>query len=173
VTKELAEALPALEGAKASVNGIKKDDLNQIKSFAKPPPLVTLTMEAVCCVIQCSSKSPDWAAVRSVIGNMNFIKSVLEFKTDDLPAAVKAFVMKNYIQKPEWDVEKIGFSSKAAGPLAMWVSSQLKYADILQKVDPLRKEVSDLKAEGEQIFKLKREYDDAVQKAEQSINQLQ
>lgn len=126
-------------------------------------------MEAVVSVIQCQAKQPDWAQVRSVIGNMNFIKSVLEFKTDDLPAAVKAFVMKTYISKPEWDVEKIGFSSKAAGPLAMWVTSQLKYADILQKVDPLRKEVADLKAEGEQIFKLKREYDEAVKKAEESI----
>ena len=54
---------------------------------------------------------------------MNFIKNVIEFKTDDLPLAVKTFVLKNYIQKPEWDVEKINFSSKAAGPLALWVSS--------------------------------------------------
>jgi len=57
------------------------------------------------------------------MGNMNFIKNVLEFKTDDLPFPVKSFVLKNYIQKPEWDIDKIGFSSKAAGPLALWVSS--------------------------------------------------
>lgn len=52
------------------------------------------------------------------MSGMNFIKSVMDFKTDDLPLAVKSFVLKNYIQKPEWDVDKIGFSSKAAGPLA-------------------------------------------------------
>jgi hypothetical protein len=56
-----------------------------------------LTMEAVVCVITCSSKPVDWAGVRQQMGNMNFIKNVLEFKTDDLPFAVKSFVLKNYI----------------------------------------------------------------------------
>ena len=54
---------------------------------------------------------------------MNFIKNVIEYKTDDLALPVKSFVLKNYISKPEWDQEKINFSSKAAGPLALWVSS--------------------------------------------------
>jgi len=32
-------------------------------------------------------------------------------------------VLKNYINKPEWVLDKINYSSKAAGPLASWVSS--------------------------------------------------
>lgn len=40
-------------------------------------------------------------------------------------------------------------------------------------MDPLRKEVTRLKSEGEHIFKLKREYDEEVLSAENKINQLQ
>lgn len=41
-------------------------------------------------------------------------------------------------------MEKIFKSSKAAGPLAKWVDSQVHFSTILESVDPLRKEVQDL-----------------------------
>jgi len=82
-----------------------------------------LTMEAVVCTITGSSKPVDWQVVRQHISNIKFKETVMQFKTENLPLAVKTFVLKNYIQKPEWDLEKIGYSSKAAGPLALWVQS--------------------------------------------------
>ena len=35
-------------------------------------------------------------------------------------------------------------SSQAAAPLAKWVLAQLKYAEVLEKVSPLTKELEDL-----------------------------
>ena len=40
----LMEALPALEAAAAALENLKKDDITELKSFAKPPALV----QAVC-----------------------------------------------------------------------------------------------------------------------------
>ena len=43
--RELDEALPALQAAVESLNGLNKSDITEIKSFAKPPPLVQMTLE--------------------------------------------------------------------------------------------------------------------------------
>jgi len=54
---DLAEALPVLESAVKSLNALNKSDIVEMKSFSKPPPLVMLTMEAVCTLRQ---EKPDW-----------------------------------------------------------------------------------------------------------------
>ena len=61
--------------------------------------------------------------------------------------------MNNYVNKPEWDLDRIERASKAAGPLAAWVDSQLKYADILKKIQPLREEVKSLLSEEQKLIK--------------------
>ena len=59
---ELDEALPALQAALDSLKALSKTDIVEVKSFAKPPPLVQMTMEAVCILRQ---EKPDWDTVRS------------------------------------------------------------------------------------------------------------
>lgn len=59
---DLAEAMPALQAAIDSLKALNKNDIVEIKSFPKPPPLVQMTMEAVCILKQ---EKPDWDTVRS------------------------------------------------------------------------------------------------------------
>jgi dynein heavy chain 1 len=44
-------------------------------------------------------------------------------------------------------VEKIFKASRAAGPLALWVQSIVEYADIFERIQPLRNEVEELTQE--------------------------
>lgn len=62
---------------------------------------------------------------------------------------------KTFMAKENWEETKkaIYRSSKAAGPLAEWVYSQLKYSVLLKKVDPLRNEVKTLVDEQEALIK--------------------
>lgn len=60
---ELAEAMPALQAAIDSLKALNKNDIVEIKSFPKPPPLVQMTMEAVCILKQ---EKPDWDTVGGV-----------------------------------------------------------------------------------------------------------
>ena len=53
----LAEALPALAAAAEALENLEKKDITEIKSFAKPPPLVMMTMEAVNILL---GEKPDW-----------------------------------------------------------------------------------------------------------------
>jgi len=75
----------------------------------------------------------------------NFIQQVKTCEVDDIPQDVKKFIIDKYLHSPEWDLPAINKASEAAGALASWVVSQLSYADILTKVDPLRKKIKDLK----------------------------
>ena len=150
---ELDEAIPALEKAMNSVKSIDSKSLVEIKSLQQPPILIKFTLEAVVSIITKQYKVWEWKDVKATVSRATFIKDVIEFNTDDLPQKVKDQVMTNYVKKPEWDLDKIERASKAAGPLAAWVDSQLKYADILKKVQPLRDSVNTLKEEEEKLVK--------------------
>ena len=63
-------------------------------------------------------------------------------KADDIPENVKTHVLNEYLNTPQFDLEAITKASRAAGALASWAKSQLSYADILTKVNPMRNEIN-------------------------------
>ena len=48
----------------------------EIKSFPKPPPLVQMTMEAVCIL---KGEKPDWDTAKKMLGESSFMTSLQEF----------------------------------------------------------------------------------------------
>jgi len=74
------------------------------------------------------------------------------------------------LNKPEWDIGKINQASKAAGPLAEWVSSQVKYATILDMVQPLRDEIAGLEAEGNELVKESERLTNLIDTLEKNID---
>ena len=61
--KDLDAALPALNAAVSALNSLNKNDITEIKSFSKPPPLVLVTMEGVCILF---GQKPDWDTSKKV-----------------------------------------------------------------------------------------------------------
>ena len=43
-----------------------------------------------------------------------------------------------YLSNPDYTYEKVNRASLACGPLVKWATAQLQYADMLNKVEPLR-----------------------------------
>lgn len=58
---DLDVALPTLEKALKALDSLTKNDITEVKSFAKPPPAVQTVMEAVCILLEVSSVSPFFA----------------------------------------------------------------------------------------------------------------
>ena len=83
---DLEEAMPALNSAMDSLKALNKNDITEIKSFAKPPPLVQMTMEAVCIL---KGEKPDWDSAKKVLNDSGFMKSLEEFDKDNIPDAVR------------------------------------------------------------------------------------
>lgn len=113
---DLDEAMPALNGAINSLKQLNKGDIVEIKSFPKPPPLVQMTMEAVCILKQ---EKPDWDTAKKLLGDTNFMKSLEDFDKDNIPDSVIK-KLKKYIDDPNYLPETVAKQSRAAMSLCMW-----------------------------------------------------
>jgi dynein heavy chain, axonemal len=78
----LAEAIPALEEAAAALQDLKKDDITEIRSFAKPNVYVQKVCE--CVVFLKGGKDPSWNGAKAMMSDGQFLRSLLEFDKDAL-----------------------------------------------------------------------------------------
>ena len=120
---DLEEALPALQAAVDSLKALNKNDIVEIKSFPKPPPLVQMTMEAVCILKQ---EKPDWDTSKKILSDTNFMKSLEEFDKDNIPESVIRR-LKKYIDDPSYLPDIVGKQSSAAKSLCMWTRAMDVY----------------------------------------------
>ena len=67
----------------------------------------------------------DWKAIRREVRKPGFVKSILEFKSDNMKQKTRDFVTKNFIDTDKWDAKAINRASQACGPLALWCQSQV------------------------------------------------
>ena len=78
-------------------------------------------------------------------------------------------MINKYLNNPDYNFEKVNRASLACGPLVKWAIAQVNYADMLNKIEPLRNELSSLEAEA-QINKDKAaETDSIIVQLEKSI----
>jgi dynein heavy chain 1 len=169
VQGQLDAAGPALENAKKAVGNINPKDMAEIKAYANPSQKIVLTMEAVMFVM--FGKKIDWANIRTEMMKADFIPNIIRFNIDKVNEATKAKIRKDYLGHPEWSVEAIAKSSKAAGPLADWVESQLKYADILNQVKPLQNTIDEMNKNSQALKDQADELDRNIKKLNESIEE--
>lgn len=105
--RDLDEAEPALRSAQASVRGIKKRDLDEVRALARPPDNVKLTLECVSIMLGESSSAPSWAEVRKLLAKSDFIPNILNFDADKLSAKQIKLVRDKYLEgNPDLTQEK-------------------------------------------------------------------
>ncbi|KAF4744120.1 hypothetical protein FOZ63_016453, partial [Perkinsus olseni] len=68
-------------------------------------------------------------------------------------------------------MERIERASRAAGPLAQWVKSQISYGKMLQSIGPLRAEVAELEAQQKVSSEKLRANSELLEKLEREIEQ--
>jgi dynein heavy chain 1 len=142
VQKDLGEVEPQLERARKSVEGIKKQQLDEIKNYPNPPPLVNLALSPV--VLMLGGDISSWRSMLVTIKAQDFIQRVLDFNTARLPAKVREEIRNTYVKDEKFKFDVINKASQACGPLVLWVQSQLDYAEILSQVEPLSRELKEL-----------------------------
>ena len=146
VEEELAEAEPALEAAKKSVESINRADLETIRAYARPPDKVELALKPVYYMITKEYNAKEqvkWPAIKALMAK-DFISNIVNLKTSDIPLKVKNYILQTYMNTPEWNIDELKRASSASGAIAVWAMSQIKYADILTKVEPLKNKISEL-----------------------------
>lgn len=148
VMADLADAEPAVLDAQSAVSNIKKQQLQEVRSMANPPEGVKLAMESVCSVL--GHKVDSWRTVQGIIRRDDFIQRIVNFDTNaQMTKPLRDMLKKEYVSKPQFTFDTINRASKACGPLCKWVLAQVRFSEILDKVEPLRNEVESLQDQAE------------------------
>jgi dynein heavy chain len=134
---DLDQALPALEAATKALESLNKKDLNEIRSYGKPPPLVEKVMEAVMVLKKCE---PTWDEAKRQLGNPNFIKQLVGFDKDNISDKILKRISQ-YCSDENFQPEVIGKVSGAAKSLCLWVRAMETYANIFRTVAPKREKL--------------------------------
>ena len=166
VLEDLAKAEPAVEEARASVSNIKRQHLTEVRAMSSPPAGVKLAMEAVVTLLQGRGVS-EWKTVQGVIRKDDFIANIVSFDSENrMTKPLRDRMRRDFLSNSEFTFEKVNRASKACGPLVQWVTAQVNYSDILDRVGPLKAEVTQLE---EQALNTKAE----AKAVENNINELE
>ncbi|KAL5116500.1 dynein heavy chain [Pleosporales sp. CAS-2024a] len=158
VDNDLAAAEPAVLEAQKSVQNIKRQHLTEVRSMQNPPAGVKLALEAVCTLL--GHKPDSWRTIVGIVRRDDFIASIVQFDNErQMTAPLRYKMLNEYLSKDDFTFEKVNRASKACGPLVQWVSAQVTYSEILNKVEPLRNELDSLGAK--------------LQKTEEEANETQ
>ena len=157
--RDLDVALPALENAEKALEKLDKKDINEVKSFPKPPPAVVTVMEAVCLLL---GETMDWDTAKVVLGRGTFMSELLNYNKDNVPAPVLKKLQK-YIADPAMAVEAVGRVSSAAKTLATWVHAVDIYSKVAKEVEPKKAKLAAMNAKLSVANATLKEKQDALQ----------
>ncbi|KAK4543545.1 hypothetical protein LTR36_005440 [Oleoguttula mirabilis] len=146
VLDDLANAEPAVLEAQRSVSNIKRQHLTEVRSMQNPPAGVKLALESVCTLL--GHKAADWKTIVSIVRRDDFIASIVNYDNErQMTPQHRVKMRAEFLSKEEFTFERVNRASKACGPLVQWVEAQVTYSEILDRVGPLREEVSQLEEE--------------------------
>ena len=74
--------MPAYHSAVEALNKLDKKDIQEVKSYAKPPALVMTVMEAVCLLM---GQKTDWSDAKVLLNQSNFLQQLAEYDKDNIP----------------------------------------------------------------------------------------
>jgi dynein heavy chain len=147
---DLDLAMPAFQSAVKALKSLNKNDITEIKGFAKPPPLVQTTLEAVCIL---KGAKPDWDTAKKQLADGGFLKSLEDYDKDSIPEKyIKK--LKKYISNPDFVPEKVEKVSKAAKSLCMWVHAMDTYSKVAKNVEPKKKALKEAQEEAATMTKV-------------------
>ncbi|EZG61130.1 putative dynein heavy chain [Gregarina niphandrodes] len=180
VQKELSEVEPQLKMAQEKVQSIPKSAIDELKSLSSPPAVVKLVLEAVTIMLtNAKDKAVTWEECRKTMQQGSLVNKVLTFDHESLDSQTVQKIKAKYLSSTEWNENRVAQASRAAGPMASWVTSSITYADIKLKVEPLSQEIAQLesalkqnKEQLERTNKLTRDLEEQLTKLQNKYAEL-
>uniref|UniRef100_A0A8B9MD76 Dynein axonemal heavy chain 1 n=1 Tax=Accipiter nisus TaxID=211598 RepID=A0A8B9MD76_9AVES len=145
--KDLAEALPALDAALASLRNLNKSDVTEVRAMQRPPLGVKMVIEAVCIMKgvkpkrvageKLGSKVDDyWEPGRGLLQDPGkFLDSLFKYDKDNIADTVIRAIQP-YIDSEEFQPAAIAKVSKACTSICQWVRAMHKYHFVAKIVEP-------------------------------------
>uniref|UniRef100_A0A914V2S6 Dynein heavy chain coiled coil stalk domain-containing protein n=1 Tax=Plectus sambesii TaxID=2011161 RepID=A0A914V2S6_9BILA len=139
IEAQLAEVEPLIQEAREAVGAIKSESLTEIRSLRAPPEAIRDILQAV--LLFMGIMDTSWEAMRKFLAKSGVKDEIINFDahrvTPDIRKKVEVLLKQ---KEASFDPKNAKRASVAAAPLASWVTANLKYAAILEKIAPLEGE---------------------------------
>eukprot|EP00049_Salpingoeca_infusionum_P001770 m.50835 g.50835 ORF g.50835 m.50835 type:complete len:4155 (+) comp11193_c0_seq1:125-12589(+) len=136
---ELSAIQPIIDEAQKAVGQIKPDSLADIRRLRAPPDIIVHILQGVLTLMGIYDTS--WKSMRSFLGQRGVIDDIVSFDqrqiTPEVRERVEALIAE---REASFNYANAKRAFKAAGPLSRWVTANLQYAAVLEKVEPLESE---------------------------------
>uniref|UniRef100_A0A8C4TE89 Dynein axonemal heavy chain 10 n=1 Tax=Erpetoichthys calabaricus TaxID=27687 RepID=A0A8C4TE89_ERPCA len=137
----LAEAIPALEGARVALQDLDKSDVTEIRSFAKPPKQVQVVCE--CVLVMRGYKDISWKSAKGMMSEANFLRTLMEMDCDAI-SINQVKTVKGFLKNLNTSLEEMQAISKAGSGMLKFVEAVMDYCDVAREVKPKREKVARL-----------------------------
>ncbi|KAF6778758.1 hypothetical protein AHF37_01583 [Paragonimus kellicotti] len=154
---DLAEAMPILKDALASLDTLKQSDITLVKSMKNPPSVVKLVMEAVCIMLgEKPDRRPDgtgrmtedyWGPSLKLLGDLKFLDRLRNYNIDHILPPVMKKIRDNYIPNTDFDPKIVRNASTACEGLCKWIIALDKYDNVAKIVAPKKEKLAVAEAE--------------------------
>jgi dynein heavy chain len=78
---------------------------------------------------------PDWASAKMVLGDVNFLKTLQNYDTDNISDKMINQITP-YIENPDFNPKIVATQSKVAKSMCMWVRAVHSYSLVYRIVEP-------------------------------------
>lgn len=171
VQSEIERLKVIFEEAKKCLSTITPNQLDEIVKYNNPPKRVKLVLEAVMYLLL--GKKLEWDQIRSEMIGQDFIQKVLKFDPSFLKPNIIETVKHDYIQHPDWNIEKIRNASQATGPLAEWLEMQLGLLKAIKQMSFAKNEMIELKSRKQALESREADLQTEIQYLEEEIGDLE
>lgn len=138
---------PLIKEAGAAVGNIKTESLSEIRSLRAPPDIIRDILEGVLRLMGIQDTS--WNSMKTFLAKRGVKEDIRSFDASRITTENRQAVEKLMQNRSDsFDPKSSKRASVAAAPLAAWVTANVRYSHVLDKIKPLTKEQNRLQRFG-------------------------
>ncbi|XP_056008158.1 dynein heavy chain domain-containing protein 1-like [Ostrea edulis] len=123
---------PNYHAAMTALKYLCKGDIEEVKSYRLPPELVEFVLNSLCLLFDVPQ---DWENAKLLMIKDNFLESMMFYDKDNIPDDIY-LKLRQFINHPDFQVDRVAMVSKAAAGICMWVHAVYEYAHIHRNMQP-------------------------------------
>ncbi|KAK6166840.1 hypothetical protein SNE40_023452 [Patella caerulea] len=135
---EFDKVNPTYEAAQEVLKALNKGDIDEVKSYCRPPDAVKFVVKALCVLF---NKPQEWEEGKLLLLKDNFIQEMIFYDKDNItPSTFKE--LQKYVHNPIFRVDVLKANSNAIASLCLWIHAIYRYTEIHRKMKPHLKSLS-------------------------------
>jgi dynein heavy chain len=130
---QLEIAMPIYRDALSALETLNKNDITEMKAYAKPAEEIVLVTNSVCLLL---GKTENWDEAKKLMNNPNeFIENLKNYNKDNIKEGLLK-KLKKYTNDPKFTAANIAKKSGAAKSICMWAIAIDNYSAVMKVIKP-------------------------------------